>query len=413
VEAVYIFHADDRILVPFYDYDRELFLRLVKSNSGVWDAPKRQFVLKHLEVERLDHIFYGRIYVEIEKDAKASPAVHGFFGRSWESSEQEEDVALAAPAFPYRSAGLERSDSGAGCQVSDDKMCIAQSRPVSELFTADWQEKLRVELSSRMYSTKTVNSYIHYNKAFCRITQKGPPEANADDIKAYLAYLDKGRDLSASSVNLAISALKFFYGSVLKRDIVGQQHRPRHDKRLPSVLSKTEVNALLEREKNPKHRLLLMLAYSSGLRVSEVTALKKEDIDLSRKTIFIRSGKGRKDRFTLLSDRAAQFIREYCLLYSIEGWLFPGQPVSQHLSIRAAQNIFDKAMQKAGISKNASIHSLRHSFATHLLESGTNLKYIQELLGHISIKTTERYTHVARRSALRIQSPLDSPSDET
>jgi site-specific recombinase XerD len=118
-----------------------------------------------------------------------------------------------------------------------------------------------------------------------------------------------------------------------------------------------------------------MLAYSSGLQVNEVTALKKGDIDLSRKTIFIRSGKGRKDR-------AAQL--EYFLLYSIEGWLFPGQPASRHLSIRAAQNIFDKAAQKAEISKNASIHSLRHSFATHLLESGTNLKYIQELLGHVS-----------------------------
>jgi site-specific recombinase XerD len=154
------------------------------------------------------------------------------------------------------------------------------------------------------------------------------------------------------------------------------------------------------------------LAYSSGLRVSEVTALKKEDIDLSRKTIFIRSGKGRKDRFTLLSDRAALFIKEYCLLYSIEGWLFPGQPASQHLSIRSAQSIFDKAMQKAGISKNASIHSLRHSFATHLLEGGTKVRYIQELLGHVSIRTTGRYTHVARRSVLRIHSPLDNLLDE-
>jgi site-specific recombinase XerD len=407
VETVYAFYADDKILVPFYDYDRDLFLRLVKSNAGSWDAQNRQFALKRREAYGLARIFNGRIYVEIEKSAEAPLAVHGFFGRPWASSEPEEAARAALLSYPSH------TEPGARHQASDDKLCIAQSKPLPELFTPDWQEKLKVELRSRKYSMKTVNSYIHYNRDFCRTMQKGPLEVNADDIKAYLAYLDNSRDLSASSVNLAISALKFFYGSVLKLDIVGQQHRPRHDKRLPSVFSKTEVNLLLECEKNPKHRLLLMLAYSSGLRVSEVTALKKQDIDLSRKTIFIRSGKGRKDRFSVLSDRAAQFIKEYCLLYSIESWLFPGQPASQHLSIRAAQNIFDKAAQKAGISKNASIHSLRHSFATHLLESGTHLKYIQELLGHISIKTTERYTHVARRSALRIPSPLDSSTDET
>ncbi|MHB9293642.1 putative integrase/recombinase XerD [Hollandina sp. SP2] len=407
MEPVYAFYANDKILVPFYDYDRDLFLRLVKSNAGTWDVQKRQFALKRLEAYGLARIFNGRVYVEIEKSTAAPLAVHGFFGRPWASAEPEK--AMRASLLSYRNL----SHTEARHQPSDDELCIAQSRPLPELFTPDWQEQLKIELRSRKYSIKTVNSYIHYNRDFCRTMQKGPLDANADDIKAYLACLDNSRDLSASSVNLAISALKFFYGTVLKRDIVEQQHRPRHDKRLPSVFSKTEVNLLLECEKNPKHRLLLMLAYSSGLRVSEVTALKKHDIDLSRKTIFIRSGKGRKDRFTVLSDRAAQFIKEYCLLYSIESWLFPGQPASQHLSIRSAQNIFDKAVQKAGISKTTSIHSLRHSFATHLLESGTHLKYIQELLGHISIKTTERYTHVARRSALHIPSPLDNPTDET
>jgi site-specific recombinase XerD len=163
-------------------------------------------------------------------------------------------------------------------------------------------------------------------------------------------------------------------------------------------------------EKNPKHRLLLMLTYSSGLRVSEVVALKKEHIDVKRKTILIRDGKGRRDRYTLLSDRAAQFIGDYCAIHNIEGWLFPGIPVQHHLSVRSAQNIFDKALHNAEIQKAISIHSLRHTFATHLLESGTDIKYIQELLGHSSLKTTQRYTHVARRSLLRIQSPLDTPN---
>jgi site-specific recombinase XerD len=174
------------------------------------------------------------------------------------------------------------------------------------------------------------------------------------------------------------------------------------------VLSETELTQLLNAEKNPKHRLLLMIAYSSGLRVSEVVALKKEHVDLNRRALFVSAGKGRKDRYTLLSNRVIQFLKEYYALYTIEGWLFPGQTARYHLSIRSAQSIFEKALRNAGIQKDVSIHNLRHTFATHLLENGTDIKYIQELLGHTSIRTTERYTHVASRHSLRIQSPLDT-----
>jgi integrase/recombinase XerD len=174
------------------------------------------------------------------------------------------------------------------------------------------------------------------------------------------------------------------------------------------ILSKEEVSKILSLEKNPKHRLLLMLVYSSGLRVSEVVALKKEHIDLSRKVIYIRLGKGRKDRSTLLSEKAANYIVEYYKYFNIDKWVFPGQPAVKHLSIRSAQNIFDKSVRRAAILKEISIHSLRHTFATHLLESGTDIRYIQELLGHSSLRTTELYTHVARRNVLKIKSPLDT-----
>jgi hypothetical protein len=179
---------------------------------------------------------------------------------------------------------------------------------------------------------------------------------------------------------------------------------------MPMVLSKTEVGTMLSMEKNPKHRLLLMLVYSSGLRVSEVIALKREHIDLSRKVIYIKQGKGRKDRSTILSEKAACCITEYCASNGITTWLFPGQPSSRPLSIRSAQHVFDKAASRAGILKKLSIHSLRHSFATHLLESGTDIRYIQALLGHSSTRTTEQYTHVACRSVLSITSPLDTLS---
>lgn len=150
------------------------------------------------------------------------------------------------------------------------------------------------------------------------------------------------------------------------------------------------------------------MVYASGLRVSEVVALKREHIDLSRKTIIVTMGKGRKDRYTLLSGQVARILEEYFQSFQIKDWLFPGQSGKQHLSIRTAQYICERAFQKAGIQKNASIHSLRHTFATHLLENGTDIRYIQELLGHASIRTTERYTHVAHRHSLKIQSPLDA-----
>jgi site-specific recombinase XerD len=251
--------------------------------------------------------------------------------------------------------------------------------------------------------------YIHFNKALCRWLQKTPLEVTDRDIKDYLAHLDRDREFSSSSMNLALSAIRFFYNETLQRNMALDQFRPSNGKRLPEVLARSEVQRLLDLERNPKHRLLLMITYSSGLRVSEVVSLKKIDIDFSRRTILIRNSKRRKDRYTLLSERAADFIREYCGLFDVDNWLFPGH--KGHISIRAAQHIFDKALRNAHIEKNVSIHSLRHTFATHLLESGTDIRYIQGLLGHANISTTERYAHVARRALLRIRSPLDIDMD--
>jgi site-specific recombinase XerD len=224
-----------------------------------------------------------------------------------------------------------------------------------------------------------------------------------------MAHLDRDRKFSGSSMNLALSAIRFFYNIVLKRSLGLERFRPNGGKRLPEVFSRSEVQRLLDLEKNPKHRLLLMITYSSGLRVSEVVALRKRDIDFSRRTILVRKSKGRKDRYTLLSERAADFIQKYCRIFDIDNWLFPGQ--EGHISIRTAQYIFDKALRNARIEKDVSIHGLRHTFATHLLENGTDIRYIQGLLGHASISTTERYTHIARRALLRIRSPLDIGMD--
>jgi site-specific recombinase XerD len=401
MDVVYLFYDEKRIVIPFYDYDKRLFTRLRSTGLGRWNYRGHAYEIspRPASEETLDRVFAGMVRVRVGKEPEPV-AVQGFLGAGWEEER------------PCRIGPLPDGEKGREIPV-DDRDCLVRSVGLPERFTKAWTDKLETELRARKYSSKTIAAYLHYNKAFCKTVQKDPEDIRFEDVKGYLAYLDKSRDLSAASVNLAISALKFFYTEVLKKNAAWEQcRRPRNDKRLPAVLSGGEINMMLNCEKNPKHRLLLMLAYSSGLRVGEVVALKKNSIDVNRKLIFIRSGKGRKDRCTLLSERAARFLEDYCLLYDIDEWLFPGMPSCKHLSIRSAQNIFIKALEKAHIQKQLSIHSLRHSFATHLLENGTDIKYIQELLGHTSVRTTERYTHVARRHFLRIQSPLDNLGTE-
>ncbi|MDR1902176.1 MAG: tyrosine-type recombinase/integrase [Treponema sp.] len=396
MDVVYLFHKDGRVVVPFYDYDPDLFKRFIYSGMGHWDNSGKCFVFpgKYVGDERLRKVFDKKPY-GIYDEHSLSFTVSNFFDRPWNGS----CSVSAAPAAMSRPAPR-----------MNDRDCLAGSLSLPDLFSAGWADRLEAELHSRKYSPRTIKTYLYYNRSFCRRMQKRPEEAAGEDIRDYLSYLDKTRDLSSSSMNLAVSALKFFYYNVMKRDITAERHRPRRDKKLPEVLSESEIQRLLDCEKNPKHRLLLMLAYSSGLRVSEVVVLRKEHIDFGRRTVMVRSGKGRTDRCTLLSDRAAEFLLQYCALYNIRDWIFSGYPSDHHLSIRSAQTIFDKALQKAAIDKQATIHSLRHTFATHLLERGTDIRYIQALLGHAALRTTQRYTHVARRTVLKIQSPLDTLS---
>ena len=212
---------------------------------------------------------------------------------------------------------------------------------------------------------------------------------------------------STSSLNVAINALKFFYVEDLKRDFVYDIKRPKKDKKLPVVLSREEVARILSSVSNLKHKAIMMLTYSAGLRVGEVIRLRTEDIDYQRKTIHIRGAKGRKDRYTILSEVAMNVLMDYLKEYGQSQWLFPSRDRSRHITPRTVEKIFSNACKKASINKEVTVHSLRHSFATHLLESGVDLRYIQEILGHRSSKTTEIYTHVSIRHIGRIKSPLD------
>ena len=323
--------------------------------------------------------------------------VFGFLGRPWEEN-----------AF-YNIHKTERPLS-----VAERPVAVPVPLPPhkSDKFPKHWEIKLETEMLAVKYSRHTRNHYHYYNRFLCHYLQKFPEEIQAYDIKQFLAAVERGRDYSAATMNLALSAIKFFYTRVLPKDIIEEQRRPRQDKRLPVVLSKSEIKKMFTAETNYKHRLLLMMVYASGLRAEEVVSLKRGDIDTSRRLINIRSGKNRKDRCTLISETVIKALEEYYLRYEVNEWLFSGAEPGKHLVTRTAQHIFEHALKKAKIEKAASLHSLRHSFATHLLESGTDIRYIQELLGHASIMTTERYTHVAKRKSLSITSPLDTIDKE-
>lgn len=267
-------------------------------------------------------------------------------------------------------------------------------------------EQFTRELSARHYSRKTISIYAGAVSDFLLVVKRNPEQLTLDDITAYEAALfNKG--YAASSMNVSISALKVFFKMVYKKDFTAAIERPRKDSLLPVVLSKGEVKAVFVAVSNLKHKTMLMLIYSAGLRVGEAASIKTGDIDRDRGLIYIRKAKGRKDRTTLLSKTFLVQLDMYIKAYKPTEWLFEGQTRRSHITIRTIQHVFSAALAGAGISKRATVHSLRHSFATHLLEQGTDIRYIQELSGHRSPNTTMVYTHVSSVVFGKIGNPLD------
>jgi len=315
-------------------------------------------------------------------------------------------------SFPNTDGTLEKIlKAFEGEEVHIDSALHVKNAPspiVGESKGEEYLKDLRRELLSRKYSYKTVKGYIYYNRDFLNFVNKKTSEIDDSNIKDYLLYLAEEKQSATSTLNQAINALKFYYGTMLKKKFVYEVRRPKKDKKLPVVLSKEEIAKILNSVDNVKHKAILMIAYSSGLRVSEVVKLKVEDIDSNRMLIHIKGSKGRKDRYTLLSKTVLETIKEYLKKYRPQKWLFEGVREGRYLSARTADKIFIIACKKAGINKEVSFHTLRHSFATHLLEGGTDLRYIQELLGHAHSKTTEIYTHVSTKSLGKIVSPIDT-----
>lgn len=264
-------------------------------------------------------------------------------------------------------------------------------------------------LRSRRYSENTIKTYTEAIHVFLRYFPDRDLEEfkNQDIITFNNGYILK-RNLSASYQNQMVNAIKLFFQTVQNRKLVIDHiHRPKKSKILPNVLSKEEIKAILESPGNLKHRAMLSLIYACGLRRSEILNLLPTDVDSKRNILIIRQGKGRKDRIAPLSLKIIDMLRTYYRAYRPQKWLFEGQNPGQQYSTGSLRNVLKQAIRKAGISKPVSLHWLRHSYATHLLESGTDLRYIQELLGHSSSRTTEIYTHVSTKSLQNIKSPFD------
>lgn len=264
------------------------------------------------------------------------------------------------------------------------------------------------KLSLRGYSSNTAKTYIEQFKLFLRFYSKyHPEELDEPEITNYLLYLIQKKKISKSTQNQAINAIKFYYEKVLKQDRkVYHLERPLKERKLPLVLNQDEIISIFGALNNIKHSAMLMLIYSAGLRRSELINLRIGDLDMERQIVFIRGGKGRKDRQSLLAKNLNPLLEKYVSEYKPRYWLFEGEKGEQY-SESSLQKVFKQAALKAGIKKKAHLHSLRHSFATHLLEAGASTRFIQVLLGHESSKTTEIYTQVTHFSLSKIQSPLD------
>jgi site-specific recombinase XerD len=262
-------------------------------------------------------------------------------------------------------------------------------------------------MQTRNYSLRSIDTYLRLLNELEEYCKCSADEIMPDQVKDFLQYSIAERNLSTSYINQVISAVR-----ILQKDVLGKDwetiriKRPRRIKRLPVVLSKTEVKSVIETTRNLKHRTILAVIYSAGLRISELISLKPSDIDSERRQIRVL-GKGNKYRYTLLSANTLDMLRMYWRAYRPAKYLFEGHIKGLPVSRSTVQVVFRKAIKKNGINKQATIHSLRHSFATHLLESGVNLKIIQSLLGHSSLRTTSIYLHVTRFDPSSIKSPFD------
>ena len=286
---------------------------------------------------------------------------------------------------------------------------ITTSLPKIDSVSLQEIERFKQWMEQKRYSESSVKTYVMAITVFLRfIKPKTSAEATTEDMRRFVYQYMIPRKLSFSYQNQAVNAAKLFFKTICGSLLITEQlERPRREHKLPNVLSKEEVKAIIQAPQNQKHRTMLSLIYACGLRRSELLNLKPPHIDSKRHLLIILNAKGKKDRVVPVSDKVITMLREYYKTYKPKTWLFEGSVSGEQYSEKSIQSVLKQAIAKAKISKPVTLHWLRHSYATHLLESGTDLRYIQELLGHKSSKTTEIYTHVTEKSLQKIKSPFD------
>jgi integrase/recombinase XerD len=263
------------------------------------------------------------------------------------------------------------------------------------------------ELELHRKSPKTIEAYVTAVAQLARHYGRSPDHISLEQVREFLHHLIVERKLAFSSCNQKLAGIRFFYRHVLGQKKLDLRVPAKRSGKLPEPLGRREIAHLLEAPGNAKHRVLLMTCYATGLRVSELVHLRPQDVHSERMLIHVRQGKGRKDRYTLLSPRLLEALRDYWRAYRPQEWLFFGRDRTGPLPVATAQKIYYAAKRRAGIQRGHGIHTLRHSFATHLMEAGVDLPTVQRLLGHTSLATTAKYLHVTSKHLRGVRSPLD------
>lgn len=354
-----------------------------------------------MEVKLVNHKGENRIAIFCEKNSATEQQIIGLTGRKWSATLRAwhlPDTTLNRQLFNVNSIKQDLSTR------HKKKWSISEN-------TIEKVELLKRWMISKRYSKSTITTYCDALKVFLNFYETIPVNqlTNEHLINFNNDYIIK-QNFSSSYQNQVINAIKLFFITVEDRKIDFEKvHRPKREKILPNVLSKEEVKLILNSLRNIKHKTMLSLIYSCGLRRSELINLSLKDVDSKRNLLIIRQAKGKKDRIAPLSDKMILLLREYYLAYKPKKWLFEGQGGAENkYDERSLVSVLHAAVEKAKISKPVTLHWLRHSYATHLLEAGTDIRYIQEILGHSRSTTTEIYTHVSTRSIQKVVSPFDS-----
>ncbi|MBP8960586.1 MAG: tyrosine-type recombinase/integrase [Bacteroidales bacterium] len=376
-------HRDEKRVSLRFPYDRDLVMTVKNMTGSRWsDTMNCWHIPDSADVIRiLLQVFKGKAYVDYSSM----------------------NVGLAERVRRKRETWKEK-EAGKFSRKTSRSLALLSEKGKEDVAA------FRRWLEAHRYPVTTVKTYTGMIETFLRfVSPKEASDCSTDDIIRLVDEYILPKGLSYSYQNQMASALKKFFGTICKTSIEPVEiGRPRRQHRLPNVLSKQEVKNILDSASNEKHRVMLSIIYGCGLRRSEVLNLVPADIDKDRKLIRIRQSKGFKDRFVPLSEKLVDMINQYILHYRPEKYLFEGQYPGSRYSETSLEKVFRTAFERAGIKKqNITLHGLRHSYATHLLEAGTDLRYIQELLGHRSSKTTEIYTHVSTQSIQKIRSPFD------